>query len=162
VGARWQTIHADRGDTLLAKVIALDPSFHGVPVDVFRIAGWLGVGVSLDPSTSAWGELRWEGGRPVIRLRASDALVRQRFSCAHELGHLFLHGEGHHFRDDNATLGTDPKEVAANRFAADLLMPANWVQELNWPEIDLVGSARSFGVSQAAMEVRLRSLRMIP
>jgi hypothetical protein len=63
---------------------------------------------------------------------AADPLPRRRFSAAHELGHFVLHREamGRFRADTDATLQeaegdtADQMEREANRFAADLLMPA--------------------------------------
>src|SRR4051812_25570217 len=40
------------------------------------------------------GQLDCTGAIPIIRFEAYDPLPRQRFSVAHELGHLFLHERG--------------------------------------------------------------------
>jgi hypothetical protein len=63
---------------------------------------------------------------------AADPLPRRRFSAAHELGHFVLHREamGRFRADTDATLqeaegdAADQMEREANRFAAELLMPA--------------------------------------
>jgi IrrE N-terminal-like domain len=64
---------------------------------------------------------------------ASDPLPRRRFSAAHELGHFVLHRAtmGRFRADTDATLREAEDDVAdrmereANRFAAELLMPAD-------------------------------------
>ena len=60
---------------------------------------------------------------------------RQRFTLSHELGHFEMHmeeiGAEVHVdkkflafaRDGNSSLGSDRKEIEANRFAAELLVP---------------------------------------
>jgi hypothetical protein len=63
---------------------------------------------------------------------AGDSVARRRFTAAHELGHFVLHREtmGRFRADTDATLREADEEVAdlmereANRFAAELLMPA--------------------------------------
>ena len=63
---------------------------------------------------------------------AADPLPRRRFTAAHELGHFVLHREtmGRFRADTDATLREAEDDVAdrmereANRFAAELLMPA--------------------------------------
>jgi hypothetical protein len=63
---------------------------------------------------------------------AADPLPRRRFSAAHELGHFVLHRQamGRFRADTDATLreaegdAADLMEREANRFAAELLMPA--------------------------------------
>jgi hypothetical protein len=66
-------------------------------------------------------------------VRASDILPRRRFTAAHELGHFLLHREtmGHFCADTDETLQeadgvvADQMEREANRFAVELLMPAD-------------------------------------
>ena len=63
---------------------------------------------------------------------AADSLPRRRFTAAHELGHFVMHREtmGRFRADTDATLreadddAADRMEREANRFAAELLMPA--------------------------------------
>jgi Zn-dependent peptidase ImmA (M78 family) len=59
--------------------------------------------------------LYWHGW-PFIFLSTSKSGERGRFSAAHELGHLVLHGE-------HQVLNLPAAELEANRFAAALLMP---------------------------------------
>jgi Zn-dependent peptidase ImmA (M78 family)/transcriptional regulator with XRE-family HTH domain len=61
--------------------------------------------------------------RPVIVLNPIKRdYYRQRFDVAHELGHLIMHGD--------AEPGGRIVEEQANRFAAELLMPASEIREL--------------------------------
>jgi hypothetical protein len=64
-------------------------------------------------------------------VEANDILPRRRFTAAHELGHFVLHREamGRFRADTDATVqeaeeATDQIEREANRFTAELLMPA--------------------------------------
>jgi Zn-dependent peptidase ImmA (M78 family) len=70
----------------------------------------------------------------IILFNRKQAPERQRFTMAHELGHLLLHeyraphADGPRqvrYRDSVSSLGTDQEEVEANQFAAELLMPAD-------------------------------------
>ena len=82
-------------------------------------------------------------GTVVIGVNSLHHLHRQRFTIAHECGHLLLH-EGkrvhidHAFRvnsrkirvnprNDLSSRATDPEEIEANRFAAELLMPFDMI-----------------------------------
>jgi Zn-dependent peptidase ImmA (M78 family) len=57
--------------------------------------------------------------------------------------------------------GTDALEIEANAFASELLMPRQWIEEEidgDWDiddEQQILGLARRFKVSQAAMQFRL-------
>jgi IrrE N-terminal-like domain len=91
----------------------------------------------------------------------TEPSVRQRFTAAHELGHFVLHrheiGESH---QDNYLLRaeglTNAQEAAANRFAADLLMPRKLIAEAMQGGVTTVAAlAAHFKVSQVAMSIRL-------
>lgn len=127
------------------------------------------------------GVLVKEGTRSVIGVNSSHAITRQRFTIAHELGHHVLGHEGEVFvdktlrsqamvirRDGMSSLGIDEVEVQANRFAAELLMPKGLVAEQVakslgkksklTPDELVQALARTFQVSQQAMEYRLTNL----
>lgn len=96
----------------------------------------------------------------VIWFNFAESERRQRFTIAHELGHLMCDPLGEEFRDINPVGYKSPKrEVTANRFAADLLIPVDLVHQYytlfdGHPRI----LADTFGVSEQAMEIRLGSL----
>jgi Zn-dependent peptidase ImmA (M78 family) len=151
------------------------------PVDVNAIARGLGAVVRFEPSDAdVSGALYRRGGQPVIGINSKDAPVRQRFSLAHEIGHLVLHDEPlfidrHYVREDAKELSakfwrnsvssqaTDSKEVEANKFAACLLMPWSLlqqdIQQLTVPirSVDLGKLARRYRVSEQAMLFRLQN-----
>lgn len=83
---------------------------------------WRSVGASVrwsDLSTS--GASRWAEGRPVIVLNASEGkdLPRQRFTAAHEVGHLLLSRSCHAQAQD---LSYDEEERLCDVFATELLV----------------------------------------
>jgi len=97
-----------------------------------------------------------------IYLEASDPEVRQRFSCAHELGH-FIHKLDVDFelvlhRNKASSTGEEEDEVFANAFAASLLMPEEAVRMRVGLRMTLKQLAREFRVSREAMAHRLKSL----
>jgi Zn-dependent peptidase ImmA (M78 family) len=129
----------------------------GVPVFIDRLPA----GMS--------GAYRKREGRAYILVSASIALVRQRFTLAHEYGHHVLgHGS---LVDDERTLddySRDPKEVQANYFAAEFLAPVraveNWMGAHDTPEVDLevvVRLADEFGISASAARIRLETARFL-
>jgi Zn-dependent peptidase ImmA (M78 family) len=79
---------------------------------------------------------------------AFTAFVRQRFTIGHELGHLTLH-HGHdlilerlvrlNFRDATSSTANDEEEIEANHFAAELLMPHDFLRAQ--PQHSLAGTA---------------------
>lgn len=134
-----------------------------LPISPFEIAEAMGVDVYLaDLPMGDSGSLRWEEGRPVIVLNVRDGLTRQRFTCAHEIGHLRdCRNRGikrDADRNERASRGTDPDEIYANRFAAALLMPKGAVKRLHGTGMSCAALARRFKVSQDAMQWRLANL----
>lgn len=103
-------------------------------------------------------------GDVVISLNGLDHPNRQRFTCAHEIGHYSSRrksGEDETFSDRRATLaglGVSPEEIYANQFAAALLMPAHLVQRFRGEGLAVEKMARRFGTSVQAMELRIRNL----
>ncbi len=73
---------------------------------------------------------------PVLWVNANEARVRQRFTLAHELGHAWCQHDGGLVVDSFATLSgkvTTPREIEANAFAAELLIPGVAIDELARP-----------------------------
>lgn len=129
------------------------------PVPVERIASDLGVKIIRKPSLSMAGVLQSTRADATMWINGSDHPHRQRFTIAHELGHLLLHAIGTQFRDHAFGPSSDWKETQANDFAAALLMPL-WLLE---PIV--TGSRRGtkdlselFEVSVAALNVQLSKL----
>jgi len=106
--------------------------------------------------------------RGVIRIANDLHEHRKRFTIAHELGHLVLGharlGKENKRRDFLSQLGIDPEERDANLFAAEMLMPAQFVEKAFYSkEIrNIKEMARLFQVSETAMENRLYSLGLLP
>lgn len=148
------------------------------PVPVERIARSEGAQVAFEPFE---GELsgmlyRDPNGANVIVVNSLTAKTRQRFTVAHEIGHLLLHAQtlqvdrpiSVRFRDERSSLAVDLDEIAANQFAAALLMPRDWVladadrllnRDSTLSDEAVVGElAERYGVSRQAMEFRLANL----
>lgn len=120
-----------------------------------------------------------QNGTKFIGISSTDGALRQRFTFAHELGHIFLHKNDAvnydtglmMMRDDRSTNGSDEKEIEANRFAAELLMPEDEVRKdmSKAEDIDFLHDnestrlfikklAEKYGVSSKAMNVRISAL----
>lgn len=137
------------------------------PVDPYRIATSLGIDVvELDLPEGVSGALIKELGKdPVIVLHSKDSRNRKRFSCAHELGHYIdrqdKNSELYEYvdlRNADSALGTDREEIFANQFAANLLMPEEEVHRLVRGGAPRFIMALRFGVSDDAIQFRLKSL----
>jgi len=137
-----------------------------LPVNPFVIAQKLGIKAytaGLDAGVSGM-LIKRPGEDPEIYVHASDSPNRQRFTCAHELGHYVKRSaagdvawEYVERRDLLTTQGSDPEEIYANQFAASLLMPREKVEELH-KTLGPVALAYEFGVSADAMHYRLVNL----
>ncbi len=91
---------------------------------------------------------------------ADEISYRNRFTIAHELGHVLL-GHVHEGKKQlrDTTFGnSDPIERAANTFAAELIMPEQKVRELFKGASSVQQLSEAFGVSNAAMSFRLQNL----
>ena len=111
-----------------------------VPVEKIAKAHALKVQKSEVSSSDISGFLVRVKSKAVIGVNSSNALVRQRFTIAHELGHYLLHSQGAQdvhidrhfevrFRDEQSSRGTDADEQEANFFAAELLMPRQFIKD---------------------------------
>ncbi|SNT71932.1 ImmA/IrrE family metallo-endopeptidase [Amphiplicatus metriothermophilus] len=157
-------------------------AIHGVPVPVDRIAKDMGATLRYSPlDDELSGMIFVKDGRPIIGINALHHPNRQRFSIAHEIGHLEMHRdlitEKVHVdkefrielralrRDAASALGTDIIEIEANRFAAALLVPDFFIEKAlasrrfdiddDAPIEDL---ARQLRVSKQMLEYRIRNL----
>jgi len=140
-----------------------------IPVNPIALAHGMGVQVYQSPSLPVIGEFYYDDdGNPVIIFQPSGYGKRDRFTVAHELGHFCLqHGQhGHRFRDQTQNFNIhnfDPKERAANRFAAELLMPENVVlYAVRQSDMKTVEEMSNyFDVSGLAMRIRLQGLGIL-
>lgn len=143
------------------------------PVDLQQMAAALGLQVIADPSMPAdvSGYIARSDGPHEethrIAINARDGRQRQRFTLAHEIAHFLLHRDilDAGIKDDRmyrSRLG-DALEREANTVAAQLLMPprlvlADWRSGVR----DVPALASRYGVSEPAMAIRLRELRLAP
>lgn len=158
---------------------------HGItdaPVDVTTLAEKMGIQVlptEADDSLSGF-LLRGDGDhQPVIGVNSAHHARRQRFTIAHELGHYVLHGlEKVHYDDKSrgfqvhlrspvSSEGSDRLEIEANAFAAELLMPAAFLEKdlADVSHLDVVDEdpifnelVEKYGVSKRSMTLRLSHL----
>ena len=164
----------DRATQLLAETNIVAP-----PVPVEAIAASRGAQLTyaeFDGTVS--GMLYRESNTVLIGINASHRPTRQRFTVAHEIGHLLMH-EGRPVVVDrlvrvnlNLRDGTSTKEeIEANAFAAELLMPKELIaieigrfvtkaQDLA-PQQLVDELASTFDVSPEAMSYRLENLGIL-
>ena len=161
----------------LAEDIVRRHGPSGPPVDPKKIAELLGARVvkeRAEPGGKA-GLVARHGTNIVIGVNSADRPARQRFTIAHEIGHMLLHANEPLIVDERgyALIGerregeSSPREIEANAFAAALLMPATWVSDALHDGIDfsddqgIARLARDFDVSQQAMMYRMVNLGLL-
>jgi Zn-dependent peptidase ImmA (M78 family) len=153
-----------------------------LPIDVEMIAALVGIEIKKNNfGTTMSGFALQKNGARYIGVNKGEVIERQRFTIAHELGHLMLHHHDHLnydpgksvmlLRDKHSSEGTDLKEIEANKFAAELLMPEDFIREdlAIQGGIDLINDdqktskfiermAKKYQVSTQAMRIRLTAL----
>lgn len=165
------------------------PELHGileksnmpfdVPVKIEKLIEFLDIKIENKPDFTKMkvlGSIRIEDNKPIIWINkiANQLNERRRFTLAHELGHYMLHlaplasWNNEAFIDEKIGFNRDDewdhREMEANGFAAQLLMPAHIVRDKvnsytkkNLP-LDIEKISNEFEVSKVAMKYRLESL----
>ena len=155
------------------KKVLKDFSITSVPVDVETIVKKMGIEISYAPSNDYSGILiRKSDGRVLMGINNSENHGRMRFSTAHELGHYLLHKDNViiDYRSNQRTSLKPKKEIIADYFAANLLMPESLVRKDFihstkggvFFERNLMELANKYQVSGEAMKYRLKNLDLIP
>lgn len=139
------------------------------PVPIYDIVREIGLQLEflpLGPETSGYIERNRDDSYRVV-VNANHAETRKRFTAAHELGHYIYHrdllgngvGDTRAYRSEG-TLYANPKitpvhERQANTFAANILMPRHVLLAIPDRDARYAELAQDFGVSKAAMKIRL-------
>lgn len=142
------------------------------PVSPFEIAEKLGIPVfQWDFPDELSGIFVFDKQKACIGVNQNHPYVRQRFTVAHELGHYIFHDTKDMFVDfldmDMVVTTMDEedrrREMKANWFAADLLMPRHWMyndfEQFGEKNMSLV--AQRYEVSEQALWVRWTSLKLV-
>jgi hypothetical protein len=157
--------------TLFEEMELIKQHCSNLPVDVLRAAHDL----ALDPvaekmASNICGLIRRSNSESGFQVayNADHAVVRQRFTIAHEIGHYMFHrdllgagvGDTLAYRDDGSSLPNphigQPEERQANTFAANMLMPNELIARLRRDGITSPKDMASrLGVSESAMRIRL-------
>ncbi|BBH64808.1 hypothetical protein ACTI_14930 [Actinoplanes sp. OR16] len=130
---------------LLEKRLGLDVGFEPLPTGLD--------GLSLS-----------SGGLGLALVSSGIAATRQRFTLAHELGHLAA-GDSQRLTVDEDVFGRrSPDEIRANAFAAAFLMPEGAIREAvphGVTEEIIVDLLSRFGVSLDALAFRLHNVGVV-
>jgi len=100
-----------------------------------------------------------EFGESFIGYRGEDHVHRQRFTVAHELGHVIL---GHTHPRSYGEVKKSDSCLEANEFAAELLMPLGFLKaDINAGISDPRKLSGRYGVSEEAMWIKLKNSGLI-
>lgn len=156
------------------------------PVPVEQIAERLGIHIVYDPfdeKPALSGMLVREAGPSLMVVNAGHARTRQRLTIAHAIGHFLLDEFKRVWVDQGvgltqqvrfrktANFAYTEEEVRANKFAAEILMPTEWVcrdvdalnaQGVDWEEEGAIHElAQRYAVSHHTLLIRLLQLRLL-
>ena len=150
----------------------------GIPVDVERVAKHLGLTIVERPLEDKYSGFLAVKEKTIV-VNSAHPPARQRFTIAHEIGHSQLHCRKAdtpvfidptvYFRAPQFSDEARAREREANYFAAELLMPEEWLAKyLDEHPMDSSAYSREvkelageFEVSKQAMEFRLRDLGFV-
>lgn len=142
----------------LAWEILIREGITELPVSVMGICRNLGIDVMVGKIDGSGYCEEDANGRLVIAISSDDPPMRQRFTAAHELGHILMgHTDKYHvaYRDPSPT--DDPKEQAVNVFAARLLAPAIVLRDLGVTNSEQIADICK--ISMQAAEYRMDRLQ---
>lgn len=134
------------------------------PVKVGSLANALGIQVLISElPDGVSGKLYKDPenkGSWIIKVNRHEHKNRQRFTIAHEIAHFVLHRDeiGDGLTDDTFYRSglSERREWEANKLAADILMPWPLIRaEMALEKKTPTELAQKFGVSEAAMHIRL-------
>ncbi|MGW8185569.1 MAG: ImmA/IrrE family metallo-endopeptidase [Candidatus Moraniibacteriota bacterium] len=148
------------------------------PILLDKILSVYNITLGEAPSDEYSGFLIRKNGSALIGINSNDTFARQRFTIAHELAHFLLEKTKDTFVDEHSKInhrsyshenGKERNEVMADKFAASLLMPRNFLKrdfmriEIKgiFQENDLEYLAEKYVVSKEAMKYRLVNLGLI-
>ncbi|MYZ33926.1 MULTISPECIES: ImmA/IrrE family metallo-endopeptidase [unclassified Streptomyces] len=155
---------AERQATLLLELLGQ----RGPTVDVSLIADLPRIEVKVEPNLNLGGISgfsQWSRGRWLIVVNRDENERRRRFTLSHEFKHVLDHP---FINEIYKGLGANDEErhrmteQICDYFAACLLMPRNWLKRAWASGIQSPAAlAAMFNVSEVAMKIRLRHLRLI-
>ena len=151
----------------MARKVLKDYKLNQVPTDLKKLVEGLGLKfIELNDPEDIDGAILEIDGKPKMAvLNTTKSIARQRFTLAHELGHIFLnHTKRDIYDAEMSREGEDqissksnkpPKETEADIFASELLIPYEQLKKNKDKLGDLDALAELFQVSKQAMTIAI-------
>jgi len=163
--------------TIKTKIQELRNKFKEIPVPIIAIANELGIKIyeTFDFNNTQSGSIKKESGQFIIYLNSLDSPSRKRFTIAHEIGHFLMHSDYLNKGNEAITEIKQPtlnrpssadeiepeqkkREIEANAFAAELLMPEDEFKKVFTQSNKIEDVAETFHVSPSAVTIRAKDL----
>lgn len=143
----------------IKEIVAHLKTERGLRIEIFeRDLGKGGRGIQITESTP-------EGDNLIIAYNKNQHIHSKRFTVAHELGHFILGHtrQGHDHNLDIFEEGkADPKEIEANQFAAELLIPSTLLKaDIENGIQDVPTLAKKYWVSELAMWKKVLDFNLV-
>lgn len=149
-------------DVLAAEVLAMHRIDPVPPIDVRRLARAMGVESITRESMVEDGRLEHRPGNTRIFLSADSHPARERFTLAHELGHLLLARPDVPLTARRLQPAMSSEERFCDAFAAALLMPVAWIRARGAgraPSLALASAmAADCGCSLSSLVIRMNEI----
>lgn len=148
------------GARRIARKLLKDADVLEVPVSLQKVLDYVKDQQNLDVVKYDFGDkisgmLVILGDSATIGVNSEHSWVRRRFTIAHELGHLYMG----HTCDGQAK--NSNREIEANQFAAELLIPLAFVRSDFAVQHDLEILAKKYMVSKEALCIHLMECKII-
>ena len=154
------TYNRYKNDRDLAWKIILDTGIRNLPVKIVRVCNSFNIKVKgCNMESSGKTALSPDGGYMIL-INSREPPKRQRFTCAHELGHILLgHVDelGKAYRDPHKE--DNPHETDANVFASRLLAPSIVLRDIGAFTANDI--SRIFDISIEAARFRAERLELL-
>ena len=125
--------------------------------DPFEIAQSLGIIVNIVPLGKIRGMYNTEYRQKFIHINSSLSRRKQRFVCAHELGHAMLHPDNNtHFLRGHTMYSIGRFEKEATYFAACLIISDDDLNEYNYYTHEQL--SKLFGVDVDVVRLRVNGI----
>ena len=143
----------------LAWEILINEKVKELPVKVGEICDHMGIKIKPEEQGKS-GHCEHIDGAPVIFCNRDEPIARQRFTVAHELGHVLMrHTDKYGVMYRDPSPNDDPKEQAVNVFAARLLAPAIVLRDIGVTNAAQI--AEICQISETAAAYRMQRLQVL-